>query len=147
MNTKDNTAEQTIGQALTQVCKLRRAHVDALLRAHGLQTGQDAFLMALQAEEGMTQTQLAEQLSVQPATLTNMLHRMAAADLTERKPDPYDHRVWRVHLTPRGRALQSQLRNGWDELERHITMGMSEDERGMLSRLLQQVSQNLVNKS
>ena len=147
MKTQSNTLEQTVGHTLAHVGKVYRAKSDALLRTHGLHAGQDTLLMSLWAEEGVTQSQLAAQLSVQPATLTNMLHRMVAADLAVRKPDPYDQRVWRVHLTPHGRALQNKLHEVWDELERRITLGMSAEERTLLRRLLLQVSQNLVSES
>lgn len=135
---------ELISHALVHVCKLYRAQSEALLRAHGLHAGQDLFLMSVWQEEGVTQSQLASQMDVQPATLTNMLHRLSAAHLAERKPDPQDQRVWRVYLTPQGRELQSRLHEVWTEMERRLSIGLSDAEGTMLRQLLVRVSRNLV---
>ncbi len=133
----------TVSYVLVHVARLYRAHSEVLLRAHDLHPGQEIFLMSLWREEGATQSQLAAQLNVQPATLTNMLNHLAAAGMIERRPDPTDGRAWRVFFTPAGRATFENLRSVWNEMEQCVTAGMNTDEKRNLHQLLARVEHNL----
>lgn len=133
-----------VSYTLVRVARLYRARSEALLRAHDLHPGQEIFLMSLWREEGATQTELAAELNVQPATLTNMLHRLTEAGMIERRSDSTDGRVWRIFFTPTGRATFENLRAVWAEMERCVTFGMTTDEKHSFQRLLARVEQNLL---
>ena len=78
---------ETTSYLIAQVCKLHRQTADELLNEIGLHVGQEMMLCALWDREGVTQTELGEQLGVQPATVTNGLRRLERKGLVERTPE------------------------------------------------------------
>lgn len=139
-----NPMQKTIGYLLSQVCKLRRARDSTLLEKVGLYRGQHFILSALWEREGLTHSELAEQLHVRPATITNTLKRMEKAGLVERRQDAIDQRVSRVYLTDAGRNIRDTVERVWDELEEETFVGITAEERVLLRRLLRHIRENMV---
>jgi MarR family transcriptional regulator, organic hydroperoxide resistance regulator len=71
-------------ELLAQVCQAYRNLSDLLMEQIEMHRGQATLLCRLFVQEGMSQSELAEQLSVQGATVTNMLQRMEEAGLVSR---------------------------------------------------------------
>ena len=94
--------QKTLSHKLARVSRLFRARAHQRLDQIGLYGGQQFVLCALWAEEGITHSELARRLHIQPATVTNALKRMERAGLVDRRRDPDDQRVSRVFLTPAG---------------------------------------------
>lgn len=132
-----------LGYLLVQVCKAHRNRVQARLSEIGLYAGQEMILMRLCEGQGVTQSQLVDDLCVEPPTVTKMLQRMESVGLVERRQDSEDARVSRVYLTAQGEAIEGSLRSIWQELEVETTAGLSETEQALLRRLLLQVYANL----
>jgi MarR family transcriptional regulator, organic hydroperoxide resistance regulator len=132
---------------LAQVCKLKHARVQALLEGLGLHRGQPAMLRALRDQEGLTHTELARRLQVQPATITRMVGRMERAGFLERRPDAEDQRLSRVYLTEAGRRVQAGVQEVWRTLDGEAFAGLTAEERAQLGQFLQQVRDNLGHKA
>ena len=96
---------EDLDHLMAQVSRLHHTRAHALLRDIGLHRGQPPLLFALWDEDGQSQAALAERLGIAPATLTRMVQRMERAGFVERRADPADERLSRVHLTEAGRAL------------------------------------------
>jgi len=135
---------ESLDQLLAQICRLKHARVRALLETLGLYEGQPSMLRTLWAEEGLTHTELARRLRVQPATITKMIQRMEKAGFVERRPDPEDERVSRVYLTEAGRAVQTDVRGVWHTLEREAFAELDDEERTLLRQFLLQIRENLL---
>lgn len=80
---------ESIDYLLAQICRLHRIRAHALLEDLGLYRGQPPVLRALWEREGLTHSELAARLHVQPATITKMIQRMertgfASAGQTQR---------------------------------------------------------------
>jgi len=131
---------ETTGYLLAQVCKRHRAQAHARLEALGLYRGQQFILMVLWEREGITHSELAEALHVQPATISNALKRMERAGFVVRRPDPMDQRVSRVYLTDAGRAVRDAVEQLWRDMEVQTLAGFSPEEsltlRGYLRRII-----------
>jgi DNA-binding MarR family transcriptional regulator len=134
---------ETLGYLLVQICRANRSQAQERLSQIGLHTGQEMFLLRLWRQDGQTQTELADEICVQPATITRMIDRLAKEGLVERRSDEEDRRVSRVYLTEAGRALQRPVENIWHELEQESFANLSLDEKVLLRRLLLQVRENL----
>ncbi|GER84462.1 MAG: MarR family transcriptional regulator [Thermogemmatispora sp.] len=132
-----------IGFQLLQIHRAHRARAEAALQKLGLHTGQEMLLFQLWKEEGMTPSQLAACLGVEPPTATKMLQRLERAGLIERRTDPEDARIVRIYLTERGRALERPVLEVWQHLEARTVANLSPTEQALLRRLLMQVSANL----
>jgi len=131
---------------LARVCKTHRNKARELLAHIDLYVGQEMFLLQLWHRDGLSLSEMAELVHVQPATASRMLDRMEAAGLVERHQDIEDGRVSRIFLTHKGRNLNEPVREVWAELENISMANMTADERILLRRLLLQVYQNLKNE-
>lgn len=80
-----------------------------------------AFDLLAQAERkphGPTMSELSQRLMVSKGNVTDLVERMEARGLIERRPDPRDGRIQRVYLTEAGARQFSAMapaHNGWLE--------------------------------
>ncbi len=128
---------------LAHVCKTHRNKAAELLATVDLYVGQEMFLLQLWKRDGLSLSEMAELVHVQPATASRMLDRMETAGLVERRQDIEDGRVSRIFLTQEGQNLHEPVREVWAELENISMANLTADERILLRRLLLQVYQNL----
>ena len=102
--------DESISFLLYDVGRLMRARFDADARTLGATRQQWRVLLNLaRIGEGPTQAELAERLDVEQITLCRMVDRLSEAGLVERRADPSDRRVRRVHLMPAAHAIVERL--------------------------------------
>ncbi len=133
----------SIGALLVQICKAHRNKAQDLLSRIDLYPGQEFLLISLWPEDGLTHSEVAESLCVQPATVTKMLDRLVRTGLVQRQQDTDDQRVSRVYLTEKGRQLLQPIEQAWNELEQISFANLTLEERLLLRRILMQVFENL----
>jgi len=138
--------KERAARQLGQVCRLLRRHGCSLLNEIGLHQGQHFVIEAVARVEGMTQSELAAAVSVQPATMTHMLQHMERAGLIERRPDERDQRLSRVFLTDAGRAAWEQVETVWQRIGQMAFAGFADDECEMVQDLLGRVQANLASE-
>ena len=85
---------------LHDVARLIRVDADKRARAHGMTRAQWGILIWLERQPGLSQKELAEILEVEPITVARLIDRLEARGMVERRPDPKDRRIWRLHLCP-----------------------------------------------
>jgi DNA-binding MarR family transcriptional regulator len=128
---------------LTQLTQAYRGLLDALMDRIGLHRAQVNVLCRLFAQDGMTQSEIAEQLSVQGATITNMLQRMEEAGLVTRRRDPDDNRLVRVYLTEMGRKQERAITEQAMRVEQAVFEGLNASERALLRRMMRRMLSNI----
>ncbi len=128
---------------IARAAKLHRGRAEELLSEIGLHVGQEMLLNMLWTEGEMTQTELANRLEIQPATLTVALRRLEKSGLVVRSRDPNDQRVSRVQPSFKSAELQDGVADRWSKLEQETVVNLSKDEQDELSRLLAKVSDGL----
>jgi DNA-binding MarR family transcriptional regulator len=133
-------------ELLAQFCQAYRSASDACMDRIGMHRAQAMLLCKLFSHNGMTQSEIADQLSVQGATVTNMLQRMEDAGLVTRHRDTEDNRLVRVYLTEAGRERERSINEQFMQLQEAVFQGMSEAERVLLRRLLGQMLQDVQSK-
>jgi MarR family transcriptional regulator, organic hydroperoxide resistance regulator len=134
---------ETTGYLLARVCKAHRGSVGDALAEVGLHVGQEMVLLHLWQRDGLTPSELAGALGVEPPTVTNMLSRMERAGLLERCRDPRDARCTRVHLTEKGRELRDPVERRWEAVEERAFAGITAEEEALLRDLLVRLHNNL----
>src|SRR5438034_9143953 len=107
-------------ELLVQVAQAYRSLSDAFMDEIGMHRAQATLLCRLFDRDGVTQSEIAEQLSVQGATITNMLQRMEEAGLVVRRRDPEDNRLVRVYLTGKGREQERAITEQFMKVEEAI---------------------------
>lgn len=127
--------DHALGPALHALARSHRARLAALLAPHGIHAGQDVLLLAIWEEPGLSQAALAVRLGVEPPTITRMLQRLERSGLVERRADPHDARVLRVHPTPRSRLLEGTVRRAWAQLDEVLVAELGESAAARLREL------------
>ncbi|CAM3679358.1 MarR family winged helix-turn-helix transcriptional regulator [Paracidovorax anthurii] len=79
-----------------------------LLKSLGLTYPQYLVMLALWERDGIPLKALAEQLHLDPGSLTPIVKRLEADGLLLRERDPADERSLALALTPRGRDLRAE---------------------------------------
>ena len=143
--TTDRTGEDW--ELLAQVSQAYRTLSDNFMDRIGMHRAQASLLCRLFVNNGLTQSEIAEQLSVQGATITNILQRMEEAGLVTRQRDSEDNRLVRVYLTEAGRQKERAITEQFLKLEGMIFEGMNENDRLRMRALLQQMLQNMTTKT
>lgn len=110
-----------LGVLMHDVARLMRYRFDTRARALGVTRQQWRVLFILSREPGMTQAEVADLLEVERITLCRMVDRLAEAGMVERRADPNDRRVWRLHLLPSADAVVGDLTDMYRALEREMT--------------------------
>lgn len=118
----------------------------AQLEALGLYPGQPQMLLALMRRDGISQRELANAMSIKPATLTVMLRRMAGKGLVERRADAHDQRVIRLSLTLEGQALARRLHDTIERMGAEIFGALDPKERSQFGDMLGRISAALSEK-
>src|SRR5579863_7948877 len=94
---------------LHDVARLLRVDADKRARAHGMTRAQWVLLIWLERQPGLSQKELAEILEVEPITVARLIDRLEARGMVERRPDPKDRRIWRLHLLPPSAPVLSEM--------------------------------------
>lgn len=118
------------------IARRQRYLFDARARSKGITRAQWRVLTSLVRLDGPTQSDLAEVLDVERITLCRMVDRLAEAGLVERRADPSDRRVWRLHLTERAAPLVDELSSIAYEMEENMLQPLSAEDRAVMTRLL-----------
>jgi MarR family transcriptional regulator, organic hydroperoxide resistance regulator len=142
--TKRSTPEAIVDwELLAQVSQMFRTVSDTFMDLANMHRAQAMLLCRLFVKDGVTQSEIAEQLSVQGATVSNMLQRLEEAGLVVRRRDADDNRLVRVYLSEQGRDKERAIHQQIANLEETIFAGISEEDRVVLRRLLKQLLSNM----
>ena len=97
-----------------------------LLEPMGLTHPQYLVMLALWEDEPLRVSELADRLSLEPATLSPLLKRLEAAGLVSRRRDPDDERAVAVTLTPAGRRLREDAERIPPAVMARLGIGLAE---------------------
>src|SRR5215218_5771835 len=125
-------------ELLAQFSQAYRSLSDSFMDQIGMHRAQSTLLCRLYVQDGMTQSEIAEQLAVQGATVTSILQRMEEAGLVTRSRDPDDNRLVRVYLTPAGKAKERAITEQFMKLQAAVFAGLDDQQRAQLRRMLRQ---------
>ena len=138
---------KTITFRLAQTARAARGRSGGHLVRIGLHPGQESVLKALAEQDGLSMSQLAQTLSVQPPTVTKMVSRLAAQGYVERRASKGDGRQAHVFLTEQGRDTIADVDRGWKRLEKEALTGIDDKDVKRLRKLLRQIERNLTSST
>lgn len=112
---------------LHDVARLIRVDADKRARAHGMTRAQWGILIWLERQPGISQKELSELLEVEPITVARLIDRLEARGMVERRPDPRDRRIWRLHLQPAALPVLCDIGRHRAEITHMVTAGLDND--------------------
>ena len=139
MKTPDNSFAYT----LHDVTCLFRKHFDRRAIRFDLTRAQWRALKSIRRREGLSQTELAEFLEMEPIAVGRVLDRLAAAGFVERRADPKDRRRWCLHLTAKAHAVTDDMEVLGAELRYEALAGVSQADFEAFERVLTKIRANL----
>jgi MarR family transcriptional regulator, transcriptional regulator for hemolysin len=128
---------------INDVARLLKTHVDQQARRYGMTRAQWQVLVRLERCEGLKQAELAEQLDLQPITLTRLVDRLCDNGLIERRADPDDRRAKRLFLTPAAHPLMDRLAVLGEEIMGDVLAGIGDADVTLMLEKLGRAKENL----
>lgn len=133
-----------LGYLIHDVSRLRRVTYDRELAPLGITRSQWWVLAFISRNDGLPQTQLANELDVGKVALGSLIDRLQSAGFVERRADEKDRRVKRVFLTDSARKLIEKIGPINDSFNSRILKGIARDDLEMTSKTLYAMKTNLL---
>jgi MarR family transcriptional regulator, transcriptional regulator for hemolysin len=130
---------------LGELQRLVRLYADKAAARYGITRAQWAVLAKLERTEGLKQTELAEQMEMQPITLTRLIDRLCEQGWIERRSDDTDRRVNRLFLRKAARPLLGKLAGLRSELTATALEGINPADAHRLLAQLEAIKENVRN--
>ena len=136
--------DANFGFLLHDVARLMRTVFDRRGRELGLTRSQSWVLTMLYAKEGVTQSELADFMVLEKATLGRLLDRLEEKEWVERRMDTLDRRVNRLYLTDKVQEVMRALRNIAAEVRNDALGDLTDNERERFIDTLLKIKTNLL---
>jgi DNA-binding MarR family transcriptional regulator len=119
----------------------QKAHANFKKRliGYGLTPIQHLILEALWLQDGQSAGDIGKMLTLDAATLSGVLERLAAGEWITKEPDPDDKRILRIHLTSKCKELRPRLSEERNRANDEIMHKLTLEEKILLKRLLRDV--------
>jgi len=112
---------------LHDLARQLRLNADRRASAHGMTRAQWMILFRLERQPGLSQKELAEILEVEPITVARLIDRLEDRGMVERRDDPHDRRIWRLHLCPPAQPVLQDLHAERADMLRMVSSGLDAD--------------------
>jgi MarR family transcriptional regulator for hemolysin len=126
------------------VARLMRTRADQRARRYGMTRAQWVILARLERQPGLTQNELAALVEVEPITIGRLVDRLAHRGFVERRPDPHDRRMWRLHLLPAATPILEEIHAYRAELHALLTEGIDPARVDALTQDLKRMKANMI---
>jgi len=130
---------------LAELQRLVRAYADKQAARYGITRAQWAVLAKVERFEGLKQSELAEQMEMQPITLTRLIDRLCDNGWIERRSDDSDRRVNRLYLRKAARPLLGKLSGLRSEITATALEGIDPSDAQRFLAQLETIKENVRN--
>lgn len=128
---------------LHDLARQMRSLADRRAGLHGMTRAQWVMLIWLERQPGLSQKELAELIEVEPITVARIVDRLEARGMVERRADPADRRIWRLHLCPPSRPILNEMCHERADIYALATAGLAEDEIKAVTTALCRIKSNV----
>ena len=133
-----------LGYLIHDVSRMRRVAFDRELAPLGITRSQWWVLAFISRNDGLPQTQLANELEVGKVALGSLVDRLQASGFVDRVADKQDRRVKRVFLTQKARELLQKIIPVSAAFNERILEGISSEALELTAQTLFTMKANLV---
>lgn len=128
---------------LNDVARLLRTRFDQRARSRGMTRAQWVILARVNANPGLSQNELAALLEVEPISVGRLIDRLQARGLIERRADPSDRRIHRLHLLPAAGPDLEEISKAREVLGAELLDGVDAETRTRMVDALLRMKNNL----
>ena len=128
--------ERDLQFQLHDVARMLRTRFDRWARSYGLTRAQGVILVRLHHQPGLSQIEMAAICEVEPITVGRLVDRLEARGLIERRPDPADRRIRRLHLLPASEPILALIDGYRADVNDSLLSGVSAEARETVVNVL-----------
>lgn len=143
MNSHDQR-RSNFAYPLLDVTRLMRKHFDRRAEPLGLTRAQWRCLKGIHRFPAISQKALADLLELEVIATGRVLDRLQKAGFIERRADPGDRRVWRLHVTEKAGGVLDQMETIAAGLRDDALAGIGDAELAACLEVLERMKQNLL---
>jgi DNA-binding MarR family transcriptional regulator len=136
--------ELQLGFLIHDTSRLRRAAFDRYLKPLNITRSQWWVLAYLSRKDGMTQSDLAQELDLGKVAVGGLIDRLQKNKLVRRVADPNDRRVNLIYLEPESKRLLSSLRKANHKFNARILAGLVDKQLVATAETLEVMKRNLL---
>ncbi len=133
----------SIGYLIADLNRLYGRVFDRRAAPLGLTRVQWRALKRIHQAEGITQTELADLMDMEPIAVGRVLDRLQKAGFIERHSDPNDRRVWRLHLSPQSTQIMHAIERVAVGVREDSVAGVDPDELATALKVLTHIRETL----
>lgn len=139
----DPNSIRGMGLQLMHATRLLRKHFDRRAARFELTRSQWRALRVIHRQEGLSQTDLAELLELEPIPVGRVIDRLEKGGFVQRRRDPGDRRRWCLYLGDRAQDVLTDMEHIADKLRQEAVAGISRQDYAVFDRVLKRIKQNL----
>ena len=128
---------------LHDLARQLRLNADRRASIHGLTRAQWIVLYRLDKQPGLSQKELAEILEVEPNTVARLIDRLEERGMVERRDDPHDRRIWRLHLRHPAQPVLHDLADERADMLQMVSAGLDSETLRHLKQGLARMKANV----
>ena len=135
--------KSTIGYLIADLSRLFGRVFDRRAAHLGLTRVQWRALKRIHQSEGITQSELADLLDMEPIAVGRVIDRLQKAGFVERRADPADRRVWRLYLLPQSAQVTGEVETVSQAVRTEAMAGIAAADLATALAVLARVRDNL----
>src|ERR1700722_6185206 len=126
------------------LARAMRTRFDRWASTYGMTRAQGMILARLSRQPGLSQNEMAVICEVEPITIGRLVDRLEARGLLERRSDPSDRRIRRLHLLPAAEPILEDIQRYKEELLRDTTEDLDEATMEIVTEALLKMKARLI---
>ena len=135
-----------IGARIGFISRKSKNYFNQVVSEEGLFAGQHHIIMMLERVGCATVSQIAEDMRTTSATASVSIKRLEKAGFVEKRSSDSDARITKIYLTDKALAVTQRIKAKMDEAEESLTQGLTQEEKYLLSDLLDKVVNNIISQ-
>lgn len=135
-----------VGARIGFISRKSKSYFNEVVAEEGLFAGQHHIIMMLEREGCATVSQIADEMRTTAATVSVSIKRLEKAGFVEKRPDESDGRITKIFLTSKALAVTKRIKQKMDNAEETLTSGLTQEEKYILSDLLDKMIDNIIQK-
>jgi DNA-binding MarR family transcriptional regulator len=128
---------------LQSTARLTRTALATRLLSHGFYAGQDAVMLQLAHDNGLSPSVLAKRLGVRPPTITKTISRLQTQGFVKKEGSATDQRQAHIFLTDMGNEAIKSIEKSIRKTEKDAMKGFDKKERKAFIKMLSRLEVNL----
>ena len=138
-----NALDEQFAESLHMLAHTWRTELDRRLRPLGFSHSRWLLLLHLSRHDGCTHCELAQYMGIEAATLVKQVDHMEQEGLLKRCVSETDRRVKNLYLSASGKKAVERIRSSAAELRKEILADCSNEDLGIVLKVLQNIRSKL----